>query len=187
MLVVLHVRQIYNIVHASTEVHEEASNDWLFVSSWNKVWTIHRFNKLQANKLPKIKNIYIELACRRWCNAVAYPSGANCQAKMISQWVHGWTANLHITLQMTAVTKDHEVCWVKCNVPSPFLVTFSLVPRPLPDFISGHRYMTSQPPRLRDKIWEWPGDKAASVHSPFHSTVHSIFQSSDLKDALILA
>ena len=133
MLVVLHVRQIYNIVHASTEVHEEASNDWLFVSSWNKVWTIHRFNKLQANKLPKIKNIYIELACRPWCNAVAYPSGANCQAKMISQWVHGWTANLHITLQMTAVTKDHEVCWVKCNVPSPFLVTFSLVHRPLPD------------------------------------------------------
>ena len=38
-----------------------------------------------ANKLPKMKNLYIELACRP-CDAmpVAYPFG-NCQAKMISQ------------------------------------------------------------------------------------------------------
>ena len=31
----------------------------------------------------------------------------------------------------------------------------SLVPRPLPDFISQ--------PRLQDKIWEWPGNEATIV------------------------
>ena len=35
----------------------------------------------------------------------------------------------------------------------------SLVPRPLPDFIS---------PWLRGKIWEWPGDKASHI-THFHS------------------
>ena len=38
----------------------------------------------------QVKNLHIQLACRRWCNAVAYPFGANCHAKMISQWVHIW-------------------------------------------------------------------------------------------------
>ena len=33
----------------------------------------------------------------------------------------------------------------------------SLVPRPLPDFIS-------QLPRLRDKIWEWPGNEARETY-----------------------
>ena len=34
-------------------------------------------------------------------------------------------------------------------------VNYSLVPRPLPDFIS----------QLRDKIWEWPGNEAI-VYTP---------------------
>ena len=45
----------------------------------------------------------------------------------------------------------------------------SLVPRPLPDFIS-------QPPRLWDKIWEWPGDEARVVthHTlMLHAHAHS--------------
>ena len=50
-------------------------------------WT----NFKKANKLPKVKKVDIELACRPWCNAVAYPFGANCQAKMTTQWLHGWT------------------------------------------------------------------------------------------------
>ena len=73
---------------------ETNHNNALLVESWNKVWTIHRFNKFQemANKkLPKVNNLYIELTSRLCCNAVAYPFGANCQAKMISQWMHTWT------------------------------------------------------------------------------------------------
>ena len=62
-------------------IHNNASKR--MTQSWNKVWTIQEM----VNKLPKVKNLYIELACRLWCNAVAHPFGVNCQAKMISQWV----------------------------------------------------------------------------------------------------
>ena len=36
----------------------------------------------------------------------------------------------------------------------------SLVPRPLPDFISQPWRKVDFSPQLRDKIWEWPGDEA---------------------------
>ena len=39
---------------------------------------------------------------------------------------------------------------------SRILEEASLVPRLLPDFISQPGFS----PRLRDKIWEWPGDEA---------------------------
>ena len=39
----------------------------------------------------------------------------------------------------------------------------SLVPRPLPDFISQ--------PWLRDKIWEWPGDEATVLPHHLKSVV----------------
>ena len=38
-------------------------------------------------------------------------------------------------------------------------VCSSLVPRPLPDFI----WQPDFSPRLRDKIWEWPGEEAMYV------------------------
>ena len=38
-----------------------------------------------------------------------------------------------------------------------YLHVFSLVPRPLPDFIP-------MSPQLRDKIWEWPGDEASMYY-----------------------
>ena len=48
---------ILTLITPHKQVHEEASK---------VVWTIHRFNKFQeiAYKLPKVKNLYIELACR---------------------------------------------------------------------------------------------------------------------------
>ena len=49
---------------------------------------LESMNFKKANKLPKVKNFYLELACRPWSNAIAYSFGANCQAMMISQWVH---------------------------------------------------------------------------------------------------
>ena len=92
---------------------------------------------------------------------------------------------------MTAVTKHHEVCWVKCNVPSSHFPISSFLPLASSpghsQILSCHGYMTPQPHGCEIKSGSGLGRRLppASVHSPFHSTVHSIFQSSDFRDAPI--
>ena len=44
--------------------------------------------------------------------------------------------------------------------PRANVAIHSLVPRPLPDFIAADFFF----PRLRDKIWEWPGDEASHTY-----------------------
>ena len=59
----------------------------------------------------------------------------------------------------------------------PLPCLYSLVPRPLPDCIS-------QPwrffPRLRDKIWEWPGDEVTACMRFSYIIVHALL-SADLE------
>ena len=90
-------------------------------SSWYNNST--NFRKLTS--CQKWKNRYIE-PCRPWCNAIAYPFGANCKAKIISQWVCVWTLTFSTHL-MTAVTK-HFAEWdamyllpISSFLISPFL------------------------------------------------------------------
>ena len=91
-------------------------------SSWNNNST--NFRKLTSCKKWRTDS-YIE-PCRPWCNAIAYPFGANCKAKIISQWVCVWTLTFSSHL-MTAVTK-HFAEWdamyllpISSFLISPFL------------------------------------------------------------------
>ena len=54
-------------------------------------------------------------------------------------------------LGKSAITSEHVMVW------KAIMTVEVVVPRSLPDFIS-------QPcsPRLRDKIWKWPGDEAST-------------------------
>ena len=74
-------------------------------------------NFKNSDKLPKLYNIYIELACTQWCNAVAYPFGANCQANVLS--VSAW---MDIDFLITFDDCSNKTSAVCCNVPSSHLL-----------------------------------------------------------------
>ena len=72
---------------------KKSRNDSLYtVGKYEQFTDSTNFKK--ANKLTKVRNFYLELACRPWCNAVAYPF----------LWVHGWRLIFSSHL-MTVVTK----------------------------------------------------------------------------------
>ena len=125
----------YKYIHNNaSDCMKKSRNDSLYKVGKYEQFT-YSINSKKANKLPKAKNFYLELACRPWCNAVAYHFCANYQPKMTSQWVHG----LSHRIKDDCSNKTSAGCWVKCNVPSshflissfphsPFLISHFLVP-----------------------------------------------------------
>ena len=63
----------------ASDCMKKSRNDSLYEVGKYEQFT-DSMNVKKANKLPKVKNFYLELACRPWCNVVAYSFGANCQA-----------------------------------------------------------------------------------------------------------
>ena len=131
---------------------KKSRNDFLYKVGKHEQFT----DSMKANKLPKVKNYYFELACRAWCNAVAYPFCANCQQRWpLSECKERHWFSHHIK-KKTAVTKHPQ--FAKWNavylLPFPhFLISLF----PISHFLISH-FLTSHFSFLISSflLLEWP-------------------------------
>ena len=122
----------------------------------NQITNIFRWGVWMVGHKAMNKLVHCEIHWRLIWYCVFVYSGST--TFHIDQIVHRYTSQLNFILCSTTGWYKSLPSYTYTDKREPL----SLVPRPRPDFISQPWRKINFSPRLRDKIWEWPGDEATT-------------------------